>query len=292
MPWMTAGLAIAASVLLIWRVTGTDGLPEASERPLTTQQEVAEASVSDAPMDSADPIAHVLDGGVDGPSLRLLAGLELRYDGSGMLGGSTRAPVIRWDRGRIDLEVDPAAGLSVSVETSEARVRVLGTVFAVERSPLGTNISVSRGRVQVDCESGSSHTLVGGAMALCLPTTAAGMLGRSRALSSDPEEALRALDLGLTLEPSDAIAGELHALRLDTLLTLDRLSEALEAAHAYVDVGGPREGEVLMLAASIALGDGNCEQALPFLERLAPTSRDAAWHYEECTEKIRTETPR
>ena len=179
-PWVAAGLAIAASVLLIWRATGTDGLTEAAGLPSTPQQEFSEASASDAPVDSAAPIAHVLDGGMDGSSLRPVMGLLLRYDGSGSLAGSTQAPEIRWDRGRIDLEVDPAAELSVSIETSEARVRVLGTVFAVERSPLGTNISVSRGRVQVDCQSGSSHTLVGGAMALCLPTTAAGMLGRSR----------------------------------------------------------------------------------------------------------------
>ena len=109
------------------------------------------------------------------------------------MAGTERSPHIVWHSGK-SIDVDPQAGLAVTVETTDGTSRVLGTVFRVDRSALGTTVDVSRGQVEVNCKDQSSHRLVSGNRALCMPTSAAGMLGRARALTGQPEAVLEAIE--------------------------------------------------------------------------------------------------
>jgi len=286
-PWLSAGLALAAALLLVWRLT----IPT----PVDPVPESAPVAQDVTPLPVEAPIALLSESLVDSGALQEItpvSGLKLRFEGTGEISGSEQAPHIQWFGGRIEVDVDPQAGLAMSIETAEGRVEVLGTVFDLERSALGTTVGVSHGKVQLDCQDGSSHTLVSDARALCLPVTGAGMLGRARALSTDPEAVLQAIERGEELGSSPAIRSELLALEVDTLAGLGRNAEALVRARKYLEMSGPREMEVLRTAANLSLQEEGCLGALPYLERLAPTQPDAASYYVECKARTRTETHR
>ena len=140
--------------------------------------------------------------------------------------------------------MDPQAGLSVTVETTDGEIRVLGTVFRVERSALGTAVDVTRGQVEVNYEDQSSHRLMSGNQALCMPTSAAGLLGRARAITGQPELVLASIEQGLELDSHPAVEGELRALQVDVLVELSRNQDAMAAARAYLSLGGPRDLEI------------------------------------------------
>ena len=176
----------------------------------------------------------------------------------------------------------------MTVETTDGTVRVLGTVFRVDRSALGTT-DVSRGQVEVNCKDQSSHRLLSGNRALCMPTSAAGMLGRARALTGQPEAVLEAIEQGLNLEGHPAVNGELRALQVDVLVELNHSHDAMAAARAYLELDGPRRLEISRTAAVLALQDGNCAEAIPFLEQIAPTQPDAASYLEDCKARTRTD---
>ena len=282
--WIPAALSLAMIALFVWRFVSNDVLSEEENGAVVVALNVESPSLSVVP----DPVIlhqEILNTG-DVQALEPVVGLRLQSQGIGMVGGTEQSPEIAWTTGVLDLDVDPEAGLSVSIQTTDGRISVLGTVFRVERNALGTEVSVREGRVQVDCEDGSSHTLVSDASTLCLPTTGAGMLARARSLESNPEDSLVAIERGLSLEPSAAIVGELLYHQISTLESLQREAEALRAARAYLSDGGPREMEVLRTAASLALEEEGCVGALPFLARLASTQEDAARYHEACTARI------
>lgn len=200
-------------------------------------------------------------------------GLALTLEGEGTLEGTSRAPVVRWESGRVALEVDPAAGLDVRVATPDAEVRVLGTVFSVERTALGTTTAVERGTVSVSCGDGTAVTLTHDASVTCLPTTAGGLLGRAQALraASAPVTAvLGALDAGLAVaRSSSATATELAAQRVLTLEEMGRTSDALSQALALVEAGHPlRRQMILQAAVRLALAEGACEAVRSLAETL------------------------
>lgn len=199
--------------------------------------------------------------------------VRLAAQGRGHAAGTDRAPRVQWDQGSLSVDVDPGQGVDLMVSTDEATVRVVGTSFVVERSALGTQVSVQRGVVQVNCASGSESRLTAGDGVECVPVRPPTLLGRARALSArgDPPEAvLEALDAAERPDNPAALAGEILALRVDTLRHAGRDAEALAAAQRYLDAGyTPRRQEVRRIAASLSFARGGCAEALPLLREAA-----------------------
>ncbi len=190
-----------------------------------------------------------------GGALVEIPGLAVQYQGVGELGGTAAAPVIHWSRGTLHLDLDPARGLELVVITDEGRVRVLGTVLTVHRDATGTRVEVERGRVRLECADGSAAELGAGAGGNCLPTTAAGMLGRGHAqlrAGVPVEEVLESVEAGQALAvPGDLDWRELQALRIQALLSDRRYAAACRAALDYPeDPGDPRAAELEAILAS------------------------------------------
>lgn len=185
--------------------------------------------------------------------VRLTDDVRLAVDGIGSATGTVGEPRIRWESGRLRVEVTPDRGVALVVETEEARVEVRGTAFTVERSALGTEIRVEHGEVAVSCSDGTHRSLVADRSVVCLPTTAAAWTGRARALraAKRPDaEVLEAVDRGLALAADRrSERGELLVLRLGVLIEAGRDDEALETAEQYLASGATaREAEVRAIA--------------------------------------------
>lgn len=172
---------------------------------------------------------------------RALTGdVMLTIDGEGHAAGTTDEPRITWKRGRLDLQVTPNAGIDLQVETPEATVTVVGTVFTVDRTPLGTTVHVERGAVEVDCHSEGGSRLHATEQLTCWPTTSAGLLGRARTLKSQGapmESVLSTLDVALATSGPPAVRGEVLALRVSLLHDGGRQQEARVTAQTYLDEG-------------------------------------------------------
>lgn len=197
-------------------------------------------------------------------------GVALSWQGAGSVGGTEANPEIRWTQGKVGVEVEPGRGIGLTVVTREAEVRVIGTVFDVERDALGTRVDVRRGTVGVDCAAGDDHVLHAGDTVTCAPTTAPGLLGRANALKAagaPPAEVLTAVDAGLPTA-TGPFAAELLALRTEMLAEVGRDADAVDAADRYLAAGGPRRIDVLRIAAGSALAVGGCARALPYLHQL------------------------
>lgn len=194
------------------------------------------------------PIAMTLGQPATG-SAKPTKDVALSWSGGGDLTGTAHSPRIHWERGRLDVEVRPQAGVGLVVDTREARVSVIGTGFTVDRSPLGTDVVVSHGIVAVDCADGTSKRLTAGEQVLCLPNDLGGLLARARALHDShagPADELDAVDRALSLGGPTAIRGELLARRIRLLLDLGRAEDATATAHQYLDEGHlPRKAEIL-----------------------------------------------
>ncbi|MEQ1571924.1 MAG: FecR domain-containing protein [Myxococcota bacterium] len=197
-------------------------------------------------------------------------GVSLTARGAGDIGGTSDAPRIDWTGGSLAVEVEPERGIDLVVETREARVRVVGTVFSVDRDALGTSVGVTRGKVEVTCAGGRPQLLGAGERVTCLPNTAPGLLGRANALkaaNAAPADVLAAVDAGLPIAQGP-YEGELRAVRAEMLLQLDRPVEAVAEARRYLALDGPRQIEVAKIGVSAAMASGGCEVALPFLQDL------------------------
>lgn len=185
--------------------------------------------------------------------------LALAADGAGHLGGTTAAPRLLWESGRVHLEIDPAAQLDVQVETREGVVAVKGTVFDVTRDARGTAVAVTRGKVEVRCaplgaaapaapmllEAGGTHT--------CWPTTPGGLLGRARAqedASAPAAEVLATLSAARGLGPTGPVADELSALRVQALSRSGDTRATVDAAVAHLGSAQLRQDEVRALGAA------------------------------------------
>lgn len=210
--------------------------------------------------------------------------VQVELAGEGAVRGHGHDLHIAWRFGEIAVEVTPNAGVALEVTTEEATATVRGTGFVVDRSALGTRVDVRHGAVAVTCALGGEQTLTAGQSTTCLPTTAAGALGRARALDGkiDPAALLAELDQGLSRPgASGALAAELQAMRTTALLALGRDEEALAAAEAALATEAPTRAVALhRVAARLALQSQDCPRALPHLQALADADalgEDAAW---------------
>lgn len=181
---------------------------------------------------------------------------------------------IAWSHGALSVEVEPNRGVKLAVVTDEAEVSVVGTGFTVTRDALGTTVTVAHGRVDVDCALGASVLLGAGESRTCHPRTAAGALGRVRALDARGVGAatvLEEIDAALGRpDATGAVAHELAALRVRALLALGRDADALAATeHALRAWPGARDLELRRVAARLHVAAGDCPAALPHLDRLA-----------------------
>ena len=201
------------------------------------------------------------------------ADVRLDYQGRGVAEGSEQDLSVQWDDGILRAEVAPERGNRVEVRTKEAVVTVVGTVFAVERGPLGTTTWVDRGEVHVACTDGSEHTVTADtASATCLPTRPGALLGRADALlarDAEPEMVLDTLARGLAVaEPGSPTEGELLARRLEQEARQGELGKVLATGSAYVEAGHTlRIAAIAASATRMAAAAGRCADAAQWLER-------------------------
>ncbi len=197
-------------------------------------------------------------------------GVQLQFRGEGQLANPS---LVQWHDGQLRVEVEPGQDIEFGVRTDEALVRVVGTVFSVERSALGTSVSVERGKVEVTCNDSSPVLLVADGEHLCLRSAAAalGWALEQRQSGASPARILEVAQRGLALAPAAGpIHDELHVLRIEALNQLDRDEEALAAAEVYLAAATDlRRDEVRQIAARSALNSQGCEAALPHLDVLA-----------------------
>ncbi len=211
----------------------------------------------------------------------LTAEVGLSYTGAGAVSGTERAPVIRWQAGTLRLDIAPDRGIALAVETPEAHVEVVGTVFEVARSTLGTRVDVMRGQVAVRCaDDGERRLLSAGGSRTCLPTRAAGLLVRARTLDeagAPSADVIDALDRGLALSPDEPLRSELEALRINALAEAGREAEARDAADRFLArAGGARRDEVTRIAARLALRAEGCTATVALLDGIPPEQRVAS----------------
>lgn len=172
------------------------------------------------------------------------------FHGEGHLSGSEGTPHVSWARGTLRLSVPPAQGIDLQVQTPEALVEVIGTVFTVQTDRLGTRVSVERGQVAVQCASTETRMLIStDSAAFCWPVTAARLLNRATALSDQSASAadiLETVERGLNAPPTDALnTAQLRYLRIQVLGQLGRYSEAAAAARSFLADEPPMHGEAV-----------------------------------------------
>lgn len=217
-----------------------------------------------------DPVLLSLDG--DANAVEVGEHVHLVASGSGAAGGTDRRPRLRWDRGRLDVDVDHGEGIDLRVQTPEAAVRVVGTSFTVRRDIMGTQVDVARGEVEVACVGDGPRRVTAGESVWCWPARPAGLLGRARALQargSSPGEVLATLDAIDARDADALVAGETLALRFEMFRAMGRDDEALAAATDYVDGGhDQRAAELAAAALALQLGRGDCEAASTWIPHL------------------------
>jgi len=202
------------------------------------------------------------------------ADVQLDYQGVGVAEGTPADLVVQWQEGIVRAEVAPNQGNRVQVRTTEAVVTVVGTVFAVERSPLGTTTWVDRGQVHVRCADGTEHDVTPDADAVtCLPVRPGALLGRADALIARDAEldiVLDTLARGLDAAvPGSSTEGELLARRLEQEARGGDAASAQGTATAYVAGGHTlRLDTVARTAARLATQDARCDEAAAWLARL------------------------
>lgn len=167
--------------------------------------------------------------------------VQLRFEGEGSIGGTTQSPHLTWEHGTAHVEVEPNQGVTFTVSTEEARVRVIGTAFDVHREHFATDVVVDHGRVAVACTGQTEQTITDGERIQCLPSDLPTLLRRVAALTRAPapaQERLATLDHAVPMAPPGSSAhGELLAHRVQALQDLERPAEALDAAATYIGEG-------------------------------------------------------
>ncbi len=244
------------------------------------------------------PVQVPLNGALSAPEWRTLQPtplVALSFQGEGALGGTESAPDIEWRAGVLRVEVEPNKGVKLDVRTREALVRVVGTGFSVDRSALGTTVAVTHGRVSVECTGGASAMLGAGESTVCLPTTAAALLGRARALSeagAAPSDVLEAVDLGLAATPGDSVREELDIARMEALAADGRWSEAWTSATRSLatDAGGRHE-DLLHLRARYGLAANGCSGAVGDLGALYADGRASSVELVALSDCVMTSDP-
>jgi len=244
--WTLAPVAIAAALTVAWLAW-----PEAPIEP--------------QPLASADRWSQT----------DAQPGVQLAFHGQGQVSSPS---VVSWEQGELQVEVEPDRGIEFHVETAEASIRVVGTVFSVERSNLGTSVSVERGKVEVTCQDEHTQAVTAGEAWLCLRSPAAALHWADSYQGADTSAVLRVVERGLARStPGEPVHDELEVLRIQTLAQHGRTAAALDAAEAHIERGAEhRAQEVRQIAARAALAERGCDAARPHLEVLADTDSGAA----------------
>lgn len=199
------------------------------------------------PGPSEAPLALVSE--ADWSDLAATPEVDLVFRGKGSIRGTRAAPRVEWRSGTLHAAVAPDRGVDLKIRTPDGTIAVLGTEFEVERTAPGTTVTVARGRVQVDCDLGTSRTLAAGQSWTCLPTTAAGLLGRARHLQragADAADVLSAIELGLGRPaPPAPVVEELRFVKVEVLAESGRRQEALREARSLLHAGAAHRREEL-----------------------------------------------
>jgi hypothetical protein len=188
---------------------------------------------------SLDPTVPAAELGAEAV-VQLTPEVALDIAGTGVVeGGTRRAPVVSWTSGTLVSEVMPDQGVRFVVRTPEAEVTVLGTRFEVDRGPLGTTVSVTRGKVRVACSTGQETVLTAGDDHTCIPTDGRHLLGRANELvrlGAETAVVDAAIQQGLAVAEPFA-RGELLHLQLGVALDAGDEARALGIAQRYLDEG-------------------------------------------------------
>lgn len=198
--------------------------------------------------------------------------VQLTYRGNGTLHGVATDPRIDWEVGTLTVDVEPEKGVRLLVATREAEVRVVGTHFSVTRDALGTTVRVQHGRVVVTCAAGENLLLGGGESSTCLPISAAGLLGRSRALSEQgaaTDMVVASINAGLAASPTTVVRDELLLVQVESLAQGGLPEAALATANAALLDATTRREELHRLASGLSLRLSGCGAALPHLQVLS-----------------------
>jgi ferric-dicitrate binding protein FerR (iron transport regulator) len=256
-PRLAGAAALACIALLAWQL---GPLHEAQPTPRAVAVEL---------VPSAEPT-------LAGP------GVVLTPNGVGTVSGTEKNVVIDWRSGDLGVSVEHGAGIALTVHTREADVRVVGTVFEVDRDVRGTRVRVTRGKVAVQCSGGGdSFLVVPGVDVTCMPLSAAGNLASARSLvggAAPADEVLAAIDRGLGFSaPGDPVRDELQALRIETLANDGQREAAIAAARAFLATGATlRRAEVARILLRLDYEVEGCAAATPLvLGELATSPEDA-----------------
>ena len=225
---------------------------------------------------AADPPPRALRSS-DWTDAVLASGVHATFRGEGRVRGQG-TPAITWRSGVIEISVDPDGGHRVTIETMEADVVVVGTLLKVERDALGTRVEVSHGTVEVTCSGSDAERIGGGQSRSCPPTTAAGMLGRARALQdhgASSERVLEAITGGLALAEGP-ISGELRAFRIQHLLLIGEDRRAQAYIDQYLALGTVlRRSQMARAGLQLAQRAGDCSAVDRYLSLIPPPERTA-----------------
>lgn len=202
-------------------------------------------------------------------------GVSLSFEGTGAVSGDSLHPRIAWDRGVVNVEVTPGLGIDLRVGTREADVRVVGTGFSVRRDALGTEVKVVHGRVEVVCSGADPVFVDPGQTQDCLPTSAAGLLGRARAIEASgagADDVLAATAAGLARAGAEdaAVRDELTVMQIHQLLRAGRLEDGGVVADAYLaSPSAARRLDVVRMVAAARLEHEGCAGAMDLLDAAA-----------------------
>jgi hypothetical protein len=165
--------------------------------------------------------------------------IKLGLNGLGHVEQPGPQPVVVWEAGQVEVEVEPNQGVQLAVKTEEATITVVGTSFLVTREHFATSVKVHHGVVAVACTDGTQQRLLEGQQITCLPHEPAALLRRVVALSSsgDHEARASAIEAGLAATPAGhPLRAELLARKVE-LLAAQSPEEAWAAAEAYLASG-------------------------------------------------------
>lgn len=199
--------------------------------------------------------------------------VQVQFEGEGSIGGTPESPRLAWQDGTAHVEVEPNQGVTFTVTTEEAEVRVIGTAFDVHREHFATEVVVDHGRVAVACTGQPERIITDGERIECLPGDLPTLLRRVAALTqatSPADERLATLDHAVPMaSPGSSAHGELLAHRVQALQDLQRPAEALDAAATYVGEGhAARRSDLLSFLVHGRFETARCD-ALDLLEQAA-----------------------
>lgn len=186
---------------------------------------------------------------------------------------------IQWTHGAMRVEVTPHRGVRLEVQTEEATITVVGTVFEVERDTWGTVVRVSRGEVSVLCSGGPPRALSPEQEVRCFSSaeTGVGYVLAAQRRGDPPAVWLAAIeDARRSSFGHPDTNGALLDLEVDALLGLGRIDDAV--ARARQDLPIASDQTLSAVAATLVEAD-RCAEARPFLLLLAEHGNDdaSAW---------------